>query len=94
MCPVAHREDELCLAAHGDTLGAVVRSINPDGTLRIVPVGGYCHGSGDVEGENTVPSHRDGSWNLSGNRADQSPFDPMCLTMPEIPEAGGRREAC
>ena len=48
----------LCLAAHGDTLGAVVRSINPDGTLRIVPVGGYTMES--VEGEYCTVHTRDG----------------------------------
>lgn len=63
----------LCLAAHGDTLGAVVRSINPDGTLRIVPVGGYTMES--VEGEYCTV-HTRGRQDLSGNRADQSPLRP------------------
>ena len=49
---------KLCLAAHGDTLGAVVRSVNSDGTLRIVPVGGYTMES--VEGEYCTVHTRDG----------------------------------
>ncbi len=34
-------ERVLGLSAHVDTLGAMVRSINGNGTLRIVPIGGY-----------------------------------------------------
>lgn len=33
--------DTLGLSAHIDTLGAMVRSINPSGTLNLVPIGGY-----------------------------------------------------
>ncbi|UHA76167.1 M42 family metallopeptidase [Paenibacillus sp. 481] len=31
----------ICLSAHADTLGAMVRSINDDGTLRLTSIGGY-----------------------------------------------------
>lgn len=51
-------DENLCLAAHGDTLGAVVRSIGADGSLRIVPVGGYTMES--VEGEYCTVHTRDG----------------------------------
>ena len=68
----------LCLAAHGDTLGAVVRSINPDGTLRIVPVGGYTMES--VEGEYCTVHTRDGR-TYPGTALTKAP-PSMCLTMP------------
>lgn len=48
----------LGLAAHVDTLGAMVRSINPSGTLRITPVGGYAMNS--IEGEYCLVHTRDG----------------------------------
>ena len=35
------KERTIGLSAHVDTLGAMVRSINGNGTLRIVPIGGY-----------------------------------------------------
>jgi len=31
----------LIVGAHADTLGAMVRSVNADGTLRLTPIGGY-----------------------------------------------------
>lgn len=34
-------DDTMGLSAHIDTLGAMVRSINPSGTLNLVPIGGY-----------------------------------------------------
>jgi putative aminopeptidase FrvX len=39
-------EDPLCLTAHVDDIGLMVRHVNPDGTLNVCPVGGlhefYC----------------------------------------------------
>lgn len=35
------RQEVLGLSAHGDTLGAMVRSITPEGMLTLVPVGGF-----------------------------------------------------
>lgn len=32
--------NDICIAAHADTIGLMVRRINPDGTLVVVPVGG------------------------------------------------------
>ena len=49
---------KLCLAAHVDTLGAVVRSITEEGDLRLVPVGGYMMES--IEGEYCTVHTRDG----------------------------------
>ncbi len=37
----AKKKETLGLTAHGDTLGAMVRSISSQGTLRFVSVGGY-----------------------------------------------------
>lgn len=46
------------LTAHLDTLGAMVRSINPSGTLRFTPIGGYAMHT--VEGEYARIHTRDG----------------------------------
>nr|WP_138754134.1 M42 family metallopeptidase [Paenibacillus sinopodophylli] len=46
------------LTAHLDTLGAMVRSIKPNGMLRITPIGGYAMHT--VEGEYCVIHTRDG----------------------------------
>lgn len=46
------------LAAHCDTLGAMVRTIVDDGTLKLVPVGGYMMES--IEGEYCTVHTRDG----------------------------------
>ncbi len=41
LCRVADGESPLVLAAHVDTLGAVVRSVKPNGRLRFSKIGGY-----------------------------------------------------
>ncbi|WP_438445805.1 M42 family metallopeptidase [Gorillibacterium sp. sgz5001074] len=46
------------LSAHVDTLGAMVRSIKPNGTLRMTPLGGYAMSS--IEGEYCTVHKRDG----------------------------------
>jgi putative aminopeptidase FrvX len=46
------------ITAHLDTLGAMVRSIKPNGMLRITPIGGYTMHT--VEGEYAVIHTRDG----------------------------------
>ena len=46
------------LAAHCDTLGAMIRTIVDDGTLKLVPVGGYMMES--IEGEYCTVHTRDG----------------------------------
>ncbi len=48
----------LALSAHVDTLGAMVRSIKPGGTLRFTPIGGYAMQT--VEGEYCLVHTRDG----------------------------------
>jgi len=48
----------LALTAHVDTLGAMVRSIKPNGMLRFTPVGGYAMQT--VEGEYCLVHTRDG----------------------------------
>lgn len=52
-------EELLALSAHVDTLGAMVRSIKPNGCLRLTPVGGYTMNS--IEGEYCIVHKRDGS---------------------------------
>lgn len=49
----------LALSAHVDTLGAMVRSIKPNGALRLTPLGGYAMSS--IEGEYCTVHKRDGS---------------------------------
>jgi putative aminopeptidase FrvX len=46
------------LSAHVDTLGAMVRSIKPDGKIRFTPIGGYAMQT--VEGEYCLVHTRDG----------------------------------
>ncbi len=48
----------VCLSAHADTLGFMVRGINPDGTLRIRALGGI--NFANVEGENVTVHTRSG----------------------------------
>lgn len=48
----------LLVSAHADTLGAMVRSVNGDGTLRMTPVGGYMMQS--IENEYCLIHTRDG----------------------------------
>jgi putative aminopeptidase FrvX len=52
------RKEALGISAHVDTLGAMVRSIKPDGTIRFTPVGGYMMNS--VENEYCHVHTRDG----------------------------------
>lgn len=48
----------VCISAHADTLGLMVRGINSDGTLRIRPLGGI--NFSNVEGENVTIHTRGG----------------------------------
>ena len=48
----------VCVSAHADTLGMMVRGINPDGTLKTRPVGGL--NFANVEGENVTVHTRGG----------------------------------
>ena len=48
----------VCIGAHVDTIGLIVRSINPDGTLRVRELGGLNYQS--VEGESVIVHTRDG----------------------------------
>lgn len=50
--------DAIAYTAHVDTLGAMVRSIKPNGMLRITPIGGY--NMHTVEGEYCLIHTRDG----------------------------------
>lgn len=52
------RPEALGLSAHVDTLGAMVRSIKPNGTIRFTPIGGYMMQS--VENEYCLVHTRDG----------------------------------
>lgn len=54
----ADKKGSRLLAAHCDTLGAMVRTIVDDGTLKLVPVGGYMMES--IEGEYCTVHTRDG----------------------------------
>ena len=53
-CP----DKTVCLSAHADTLGFMVRGFNSDGTLRIRPLGGI--NFSNVEGENVTVHTRAG----------------------------------
>lgn len=55
--------DPLILAAHVDTLGAMVRSLKPNGRLRLTKIGGYPENN--IEGENCTIHTREGK-NYSG----------------------------
>ncbi|MFC5530205.1 M42 family metallopeptidase [Cohnella yongneupensis] len=56
---VGAKTDEVAgITAHVDTLGAMVRSIKPNGMLRITPLGGYAMQT--VEGEYCLVHTRDG----------------------------------
>ncbi len=64
-----------CAAAHVDTLGAVVRRIEDDGRLRVLPTGGF--GWGSVEGENCTVFTLDGrtySGSLMPDKASRHAF--------------------
>lgn len=52
-------EETLALSAHVDTLGAMVRSVKPNGALRLTPVGGYSMSS--IENEYCTVHKRDGT---------------------------------
>lgn len=52
------QENVLALTAHVDTLGAMVRSIKPNGMVRFTPIGGYAIQT--VEGEYCLIHTRDG----------------------------------
>ena len=49
---------ERSFSAHIDTLGAMVKGINDNGTLSIVPIGGYMMSS--IDGENCIVETMDG----------------------------------
>ncbi|MCG8570161.1 MAG: M42 family metallopeptidase [Spirochaetes bacterium] len=51
------RGSPLLLAAHVDTLGAMVRTVKSDGRLRITKIGGYPENN--IEGENVIIHTRD-----------------------------------
>ncbi|MBO9596694.1 MAG: M42 family metallopeptidase [Cohnella sp.] len=53
-----HPDEVIGLTAHVDTLGAMVRSIKPNGMLRFTPIGGYAMHT--VEGEYCRIHTRDG----------------------------------
>ncbi|XID94823.1 M42 family metallopeptidase [Paenibacillaceae bacterium WGS1546] len=53
-----HPGGTLALTAHVDTLGAMVRSVKPNGMLRFTPIGGYAMQS--VENEYCLVHTRDG----------------------------------
>jgi len=56
--PGEDKEHVLALSGHVDTLGAMVRSIKPNGMLRFTPIGGYAMQT--VEGEYCKTHTRDG----------------------------------
>ncbi|MBP3396178.1 MAG: M42 family metallopeptidase [Clostridia bacterium] len=56
--PGADTTKTVCISAHADTLGLMVRGINADGTLRVRPLGGVHFVS--TEGENVTLHTREG----------------------------------
>jgi putative aminopeptidase FrvX len=57
-CKLGGKDKPLVLAAHVDTLGAMVRSIKGNGKIRFTPIGGYA--GGFVENENVLLHTRTG----------------------------------
>lgn len=58
VCEIGGEGHPLVVAAHVDTLGAMVRSIKPNGRLRFTAIGGYP--ANNVENETCVVHTRDG----------------------------------
>ena len=58
ICALGGEGTGIILSAHLDTLGAVVRSVKPNGRLRFSPLGGYSFNS--VENENVIIHTREG----------------------------------
>lgn len=58
ICVLGGKERPLVLAAHIDTLGAMIRSIKGNGRIRFTPIGGYA--GGFVENENVTIHTRQG----------------------------------
>ncbi|MFO7659514.1 MAG: M42 family metallopeptidase [Candidatus Cloacimonadaceae bacterium] len=58
ICVLGGRGRPLVLAAHIDTLGAMIRSIKVNGRIRFTPIGGYA--GGFVENENVTVHTRQG----------------------------------
>jgi putative aminopeptidase FrvX len=63
ICELGGSGRPLVLAAHIDTLGAMIRSIKGNGRIRFTPIGGYA--GGFVENENVIIHTREGK-NYSG----------------------------
>jgi putative aminopeptidase FrvX len=58
ICELGGKGRPLLLAAHIDTLGAMIRSIKGNGRIRFTPIGGYA--GGFVENENVLIHTRNG----------------------------------
>lgn len=58
VCAIGGQGHPLVVAAHVDTLGAMVRSIKPNGRLRYTQIGGYPHNN--IENETCVVHTRHG----------------------------------
>ncbi len=58
VCPIGGEGHPLVVAAHVDTIGAMVRSIKPNGRLRYTQIGGYP--DNNIENETCVVHTRDG----------------------------------
>lgn len=58
LCCLGGKGRDLVLAAHVDTLGAMVRAIKPNGRLRFTKIGGYPENN--IENENVLIHTRDG----------------------------------
>lgn len=58
LCCLGGKGRDLVLAAHIDTLGAMVRAIKPNGRLRFTKIGGYPENN--IENENVLIHTRDG----------------------------------
>ncbi len=63
ICELGGKGSPLVLAAHIDTLGAMIRSVKGNGRIRYTPIGGYA--GGFVENEN-VTIHTRGGKKFSG----------------------------
>lgn len=98
-CTLGGEGDPLVLSAHIDTLGAMVAGINPNGTLRLTPLGGLNPNNTETENFTIIPRFGDhtftGTLQLAdpsihvnrGYNDDKRSFETMQLYLDELVES-------
>lgn len=72
LCDLGGQGNPLLLAAHVDTLGAMVRSVKSNGRLRYTQVGGY--GANTIENENCLIHTREGRTHMGTVQSTQASY--------------------